>query len=137
MNLNRQKEIKILERDIRNMEMDRAEINKNLSSIIEKLTNLKQRKQRLNSNIDEARNKLINLSQDSSQTGMTEHSLLRYFERILGYNLQEIERGILENIKKDIEILGNGKFPVSYKGNDFKVVVRSNTIVTCYFKEDI
>jgi len=57
---------------------------------------------------------------------VTEHAMLRYFERVLGFNLEEIEEKIVSEISEAQKELGNGTYPSGV----FKVVVKENTIVT-------
>lgn len=58
---------------------------------------------------------------------VTEHALLRYFERVLGYNLEEI-RGLILNdtTRAYIEQFGNGKIP----GQGYRIVVKDRAVVT-------
>lgn len=59
---------------------------------------------------------------------VTEHAMLRYLERVLEIDMEAVKNNILpENIKSQIEVLGNGKYPVRGK---FKVVVKDRMIVT-------
>ena len=57
---------------------------------------------------------------------VTEHAMLRYFERILGFDLEAIEEKILEPISEAQKKLGSG----TYGCQDFKVVIKENTIIT-------
>ena len=58
---------------------------------------------------------------------ITEHAIVRYFERVQGYDIEEIKQLICtEELQKNIKTLGDGKYPV----NKFNVVVKNNTIIT-------
>lgn len=60
---------------------------------------------------------------------VSEHAIIRYFERYLGYNIDEIKQTILpENIKDKIKFLRNCEYPV----NGFSIVVKENKVVTLY-----
>ena len=53
--------------------------------------------------------------------------MLRYFERVLGYDLNEIRGMILsDQTKAFIDQFGSGKIP----GQGFRIVVKDRTIVT-------
>lgn len=58
---------------------------------------------------------------------LTEHALLRYFERFLGYNLEDVRAKILTpDIERMIKFAPNGKIP--YRGHH--LVIRDKVIVT-------
>lgn len=58
---------------------------------------------------------------------ITEHAMLRYFERILGFNLDEVKKEILtDDLKALVKKLGDGKYTIGGK----KMIVRGNVIVT-------
>jgi hypothetical protein len=68
----------------------------------------------------------------SSNPIMTEHSMLRYFERVLGYNLKELEESIIdENTKKTIRTIGNGKI----EKNGFVLIIKNYSVLTVIKKE--
>jgi len=59
---------------------------------------------------------------------VSEHAIVRYFERVKGYSLDEIEREILsDEVIRMANILGDsGKFP----NGDYHVVMRNKTVTT-------
>ena len=58
---------------------------------------------------------------------VTEHAMLRYIERVLGINLEEVKMQILnEKTLAMINSLGSGKFP----GDGYKVVVKNRSVIT-------
>lgn len=60
---------------------------------------------------------------------VSEHAIVRYFERIKGFNIQEIEDEILskEILEMSETLGGNGKYP-NKKG--YHVVMKDNCVVT-------
>jgi len=59
---------------------------------------------------------------------ITEHAMLRYFERVCGFDLKAIEEGIVSSgIDERYHVLGD-----TYELNtgEYKVVVKNNRIVT-------
>lgn len=59
---------------------------------------------------------------------VTEHALLRYFERVLTHNLDTIRESIVTpELKEQIIELGSGKFP---HPNGYTLVVKNGYIVT-------
>ena len=59
---------------------------------------------------------------------VSEHAMLRYLERAMGLNLDDIKQAILtEETKAYVVKLGNGKYPI---GNGLRVVVKDNVVVS-------
>ena len=59
---------------------------------------------------------------------VSEHALLRYIERSMGVNLEEIKNLILSrDVTAMISSLGNGTYPIP---GGLKAVVRENTIIS-------
>ena len=59
---------------------------------------------------------------------VTEHAVIRYMERAMGLDLEEVKSQILnDRVRQQIDVLGNGKFPI---GNGFRVVVKDMSIVS-------
>jgi hypothetical protein len=59
---------------------------------------------------------------------VSEHAYLRYFERVKGYDLEEIKNEILsDTVLALVEKLGgSGLFP----NGDYRVVIRNNVVIT-------
>lgn len=63
---------------------------------------------------------------------VSEHAMLRYIERELGIDMEELQERILpKKIMKSISSFGNGEFPIG----DHKVVIKNNTVVTVISKK--
>lgn len=64
---------------------------------------------------------------------ISEHALLRYFERVLGYNLEDIKSNLISSKTRDLILMlgNNGEYPNedSY-GNKFKIILKNNVITT-------
>jgi hypothetical protein len=71
---------------------------------------------------------LINKINDMNkgELRVTEHAIIRYFERVLGFNIEEIEENIILGVSEAQKELGNGTYP----SENFKVVIKENTVVT-------
>lgn len=80
--------------------------------------------------LKELSDRLGDLTKHSLKLKPTEHSLLRYLERVKGINLKEVEEEMLSDPKmmEAISVLGgNGIYP--FQGR-FQFVVKNNVIVT-------
>jgi hypothetical protein len=59
---------------------------------------------------------------------VSEHALCRYFERIVGYNMDEVKKNILcEKVLRQMEVLGDSG---TFAAEDFQVVVKNKTVVS-------
>lgn len=84
-----------------------------------RIRNMQAELQKLNEELD-------NLVQDD--VVISEHSIIRYLERVLGIDLDLIKDRMLdERNRAAIKILGTGYYPI---GNGFKLVVKSNVVVS-------
>lgn len=64
----------------------------------------------------------------TKEISVTEHALLRYFERVLGFDLEEIKEKILsEELEEHIDTLVSGKFPI---GDGKYAVVKNRVVIT-------
>jgi len=54
--------------------------------------------------------------------------VFRYFERVKGYDLEDIKKEILtDQVKEMVSVLGStGKYP----NNDYQIVLKDNIVVT-------
>lgn len=77
--------------------------------------------------IDRIQQKIEELESDKT-VRISEHALLRYFERVKGYDLEQIQQNILSNeLKQIVETLGgSGTYP--FENN--KLIMKEYTIVT-------
>lgn len=88
--------------------------------------NIKQRIGGLNTQINE-------LKQKSKDPVVTEHALLRYFEHVLGYNLDDMRAVILGDGRSDaISAMGSGKLPII---DGHKLVVKDRAVVSIAHKD--
>lgn len=70
---------------------------------------------------------IASLMQTNTDPVVTEHALLRYFERVLGFDLNNVKREILDNGRgQAIKALGSGKIPFS----SATLIVKGGTVVS-------
>jgi chromosome segregation ATPase len=100
-----------------------AEITAIKSEISMKSRELTQKERHRN----EISTQLAKLDQEDTLK-VSEHAYLRYFERILGFNLKDIEGKMLtDDVKRMISTLGNsGEYPAG----DFSVRLKNGVVVT-------
>ena len=72
--------------------------------------------------------KQIDFFKQNKKPTVSEHAIVRYFERIKGFDISEIEKEILsEEVLKLVETLG-GKG--TYPNKDFRVIMNNFTVTT-------
>lgn len=94
---------------------------------------LKEQQRGIQSKLSKAQNQLNGILGDiealkDKDIVISEHAILRYIERAMGLDLEQIKASILTDANKAaIKRLGNCKFPI---GEGLKAVVKDNCIVS-------
>lgn len=108
-------------------------INK-INSVKEKLTEFQRQKEILDREILTCKGmigtfeKQINKLRNPDVPKVSEHAFVRYFERVVGFDLQEISDYILSpNNLSLIAQLGDGTYPLN---ETHKFVIKQNTVTT-------
>lgn len=79
------------------------------------------------SRVNGLKQKIAAFYETQKEPTITEHAILRYIERVIGINLEEIKAKILSGqVREMIQKLGSGKFPA----DGFRVVVKNGTVIT-------
>ena len=112
-----QRELRILEQkkigiyaSLNKLEKDKIKVENEISGIQQIINSLKIREIKISS-----------------------HCILRYFEMILGYNLDEIKAKILtDKIKEQYFVLGDG----NYQNGNFALVIKNDTVITLIDNKD-
>lgn len=114
----------------------------------EKLNIAKETQREASRQVNDASNELREIKQEIRELTVgnptivvSEHAMLRYFERVLGFDLEEIKAQIIPpQTQKQIEHFQGGTFPVQppnpSEQPEFKVRVKNNTVVTVLTHED-
>ena len=104
-----------LEAEIGAMTLEEKALKQDISSKKQVLNQIKQ--------------KINKLSTNNSDLTVSEHAILRYFERVLGIDIDKVAEAILpEEEAKLIENLGNGTYPI--KDGAFKILIKDGVVVT-------
>jgi hypothetical protein len=112
--------------DFNRLQQERKDIEEKLKVIGNEIgERIKQKKF-----LEKEHGKISNKINDILTTvSVTDHAVLRYIERVLGYDIEEIKKKILpEEIIPAIKQLTNCDYPL----DGFKIIVRSNKVVTVY-----
>lgn len=89
---------------------------------------IKQREQTQKQNDIERLRIEISKLDNSQNIKVSEHAIIRYFERVKGFNIEDVEKDILSDSVLNLidKLGGNGKYP----NKDFSVVMKDFTVVT-------
>lgn len=81
----------------------------------------------LRRNLNSIKEKISKLT-SNTEIIISEHALLRYVERVLNIDIEEISNSILtDQFKTLVYTLGDGKIPLN---NDFTAIVKDNVVTT-------
>jgi len=118
MSVKKKQELKQLETQVKKIEGEISSLRKEKSFVDQNISLKEKQKKEIMKKISSLKEKDINVS---------EHAMLRYIERVIGIDLNDIKSKILtDDIRTKIETFGNG----TYSNEEFKVIVKDNTIVT-------
>jgi TolA-binding protein len=105
-----------IEGDIESLDMERNRINKEMVNKREQLKEIKA--------------KITSIHEHNKDLLVSEHAIIRYLERVEGFNFHEIRHKIItEKLKEQFKVLGNGTYPIDGK---FSVKIQNNVIVTIF-----
>lgn len=114
--------------EIKQLESIKNELTGKLQGLKVQKVNLDKEINSTADNINNLLRKIERLKQ-SGNLIISEHAIIRYIERVLGINIEEVTNKIVpEEIKKQIEVLGNGTYSVNE--GEFKIVIKDNVVVT-------
>lgn len=113
-----------------------SQLNSDIESLKIELSNKQKELNTKRKNYEELKNKIDKLkSSNNNEIVISEHAYLRYFQRVLKYDLDEIKNVILSDKVKNItkELGVNGTIPTGNTdcdGKEFRVVLKNNVVVT-------
>ena len=120
MSIKSSQELKQLQTRITKLE---AEHN----AALEELRAVSRKESTLKSQLENLKQQVKALKMAMTDPIVSEHAMLRYIERVLGIDLEDLKARILtEEMKKQIFLFQSGTFP----GDGFKAVVKDNVVLT-------
>ncbi|WP_124057937.1 hypothetical protein [Vaginisenegalia massiliensis] len=121
--------------ELKKLQSIQAGIEADIETLEVTVKNIKQELVTKKMNLNQIKQKINNLSKDSEGILISEHAIIRYFERVMGLNLEDITEKILPiSDAKLIENLGNGHYPINQ--GEFKIIVKNGVVVTLYTNEE-
>lgn len=116
--------LKNLTTQLKKLEQERLHLDNEISSLGQQRNDLNRRLRKISDEIEKLK------SNRSSKVVLSEHAILRFLERVKGFNLKELNSQILpDSSNSAIETLGSGRFPVGNPPTHF-LVIRDRVVVT-------
>lgn len=114
---------------LKRLQSVRDSLLENIDSLELKIKYLSDEVKNLKLELDTV-NKKINSIKENRKIIVSEHAILRYFERVLNIDIKAIINKIEndENLLDKFEKLGNGTYPIN--GGEFHVLIKNNVVVT-------
>lgn len=102
----------------------------------EKIKSLKSEENVLTKNItitsqklSEVKSSIANIKNNNKNIIISDHAIVRYVERVIGINLEEIESKICpEATRSQIRAFGSGSYQVN--SNEFTIKIKDNVVIT-------
>ena len=90
-----------------------------------------ERTRQLQADLTEVLQAIYTVEHEAHSIVVSEHALLRYFERILGYDLDILSAALLppETVAR-IQQLGSGTYPVTVAGQTVRIRVQDRVVTT-------
>jgi chromosome segregation ATPase len=121
-----QNQLKHLQRRLEGTQATLKALREEKKEINKKINNEEASASRLKKELESLKN--------NEQVIVSEHAILRYFERVLKFNIEEIKEKIApKEVIDKIKLLGNGLYPA----NGHRLKVRNGTIVTVVIDNDL
>lgn len=120
--IDKTRKIKGLQTQLKTLEGDASALKVEISN------KQKEYSQKVNS-INSIKQEIEKLEKiEKNEFRVSEHAIIRYFERVKGIDMEEIQKEILnEKIKEMTKTIGcNGTFP----NNGFSVIIKDSTVTT-------
>jgi predicted nucleic acid-binding Zn-ribbon protein len=106
------------------------ELEKALSAIKESLSDLNNQHKQMSKSLNEINKKISYIEKDKDII-VSEHAYVRFFERVLGYNLEELFEEILSSdTREKVVKLSSCKIPININDAAFTFIFKNKVLVT-------
>lgn len=108
--------------------VDRLRVEEN--EILLQMHELASRRKKLENKITEAKDKINRLQSSNREVRVSDHAIIMYFKRKLGYDIDAIKDEILTaKTLEQYRTVGDGKFPI---GDGFLAIIKNDAVITVY-----
>ena len=116
--------------ELKGLQIRREKLKGELNAAKGEQKEANKRIQDLQRKLQELEDKIHHFEARNKTPIVTEHAMLRYFERVLHFNLEEIKTRILTDKLLELHsTLGDGTFPVDGH-TSFRAKIKDNSVIT-------
>ncbi len=116
---------------LKRLQTERFTLQQEISTLQAQQANIRRDLERLLKEYSAVKRQIVAFEEQSKTITVSEHAILRYFERVLGYDLEVIVAAILpETAKQGILQLGTGTYPIVSAGKRYRVCIDGSTLTT-------
>lgn len=114
--------------ELKRLQTRKTEVERTISSLNKESADVLARLQREKAALAGVNREIQDLSKRNQKIVISEHSILRFLERVHRLDIEKLKQEILPpNIEAQARALGNGTYPVS---SSHKLKVKDGTVVT-------
>jgi len=114
--------------ELKRLQTQRDELKGEITILNDQINKMIGSKNSLKSKLESICHKIEKMS--DKEIIVSEHAIIRYMERAMGLNMDEITKQILTpQNKAAIKNMGDGKYPIA---EGLKAVVKNNTVLSVY-----
>jgi chromosome segregation ATPase len=118
--------------ELKSLEVQKSELSSELSRLRVKERELIEELRQKTAKLSEVNKSIERLRRKTHGIIVTEHALLRYLERVMNLDMEDLKRDICGVDPSSLQLEGNVTFPV---GQTHRIVVRDNSVVTVLTKD--
>ncbi len=116
---------------LKRLQSQKAEAEAEVALASEEQRRATQKYQSARSRVQSIERQIRELTEQTAVPVVSEHAQLRFFERVLGYNLDEIKRHMLsDKALAAIRVIRSGVVPGTYEGRQFRLRVKDRVVTT-------
>lgn len=115
--------------DIKELSYKRDELNSQMSALIKERKKADDKIKEITQQISSIDKRIASIRQNlkSNKVNITDHAILRYLERVHGFDTEEVKNKLLtDKLRTSIQTYGKGKL----KENGITYIFKDNSVIT-------
>lgn len=117
--------------ELKRLQVQLSRERDSLDSVKKDVNEAKQKISQHENRINSLKKNISRITEGEKKVIVSEHAILRYFERVLGFDINDIKKFVLpEDVQKAvIELGGKGRFPVKNQNGKQHTLIIENHVV--------